>query len=97
MLKVFSDRNGYIQILSDKGLMRLRDGQFLFPGTVVKDVQDLPTSDKNIAGIGTYQNQFVYIDNEAVLSNAPKSGHLFSRHTMPDARIFAGGNDFFPF
>lgn len=70
LLKVFSDRNGYIQILSDKGLMRLRDGQFLFPGTVVKDVQDLPTSDKNIAGIGTYQNQFVYIDNEAVFSNA---------------------------
>ncbi len=93
LLKVFSDRNGYIQILSDKGLMRLRDGQFLFPGTVVKDVQDLPTSDKNIAGIGTYQNQFVYIDNEAVLSNA-WAGHLFSRHTMPDARIFAGGNDF---
>ena len=59
LLKVVSDRNGYVQILSDKGLLRLRAGQFLFPGTIVKDVQDLPTSDKKIAGIGTYQNQLV--------------------------------------
>ena len=93
LLKVASDRNGYIQILSDKGLLRLRNGQHLFPGTIVKDVQDLPTSDKKIAGIGIYQNQLVYVDNEAVLSNA-WAGHLFSRHTLPDARIFAGGNDF---
>ena len=93
LLKVASDRNGYIQILSDKGLLRLRNGQHLFPGTIVKDVQDLPTSDKKIAGISTYQNQFVYVDNEAVLSNA-WAGNLFSRHTLPDARIFAGGSDF---
>lgn len=91
--KVVSDRNGYIQILSDKGLLRLRAGQFLFPGTIVKDVQDLPTSDKKIAGIGSYQNQLVYVDDKAVLSNA-WAGKLFSRHEMPAARILAGGNDF---
>ena len=88
-----SDRNGYIQILSSKGLMRLRDGQFLFPGTIVKDVQDRQTSDKKIAGMGIYQNQLVYIDDKAVLSNA-WAGKLFSRHAMPGARIFAGGKDF---
>ena len=55
LLNVVSDRNGYIQILSSKGLLRLRDGQFLFPGTIVKDVQDLPTSDKKIAGIGIFK------------------------------------------
>ena len=91
--KVVSDRNGYVQILSDKGLLRLRAGQFLFPGTIVKDVQDLPTSDKKIAGIVTYQNQLVYVDDKAVLSNA-WAGKLFSRHEMPSARILAGGNDF---
>ena len=32
LLKVVSDRNGYIQILSSKGLLRPRSGQFLFPG-----------------------------------------------------------------
>jgi hypothetical protein len=91
--KVVSDRNGYIQILSDKGLLRLRAGQLLFPGTIVKDVQDLPTSDKKIAGISTYQNQLVYVDDKAVLSNA-WAGKLYSRHTMPEAKILAGGNDF---
>jgi hypothetical protein len=91
--KVVSDRNGYIQILSSKGLMRLRDGQFLFPGTIVKDLQDRQTSDKKIAGIGIYQDQLVYLDEKAVLSNA-WAGKLYSRHTLSGSKIFAGGNDF---
>ncbi len=90
---VVSDRNGYTQILSSKGLMRLRDGQFLFPGTIVRDVQDRQTSDKKISGIGIYQNQLVYVDDKAVLSNA-WAGKLFSRHNTPGAKIFAGGKDF---
>jgi len=93
LLEVVSDRNGYIQILSSKGLMRPRDGQFLFPGTIVKDMQDRQTSDKKIAGIGAYQNQLVYIDDKAVLSNA-WAGKLFSRHKMPESKFFAGGEDF---
>ena len=93
LLNVVSDRNGYIQILSSKGLLRKRAGQFLFPGTLVTDEQDKQTSDKKIAGIGIYQDQLVYIDNQAVLSNA-WAGNLFSRHTMPEAKIFAGGKDF---
>ena len=93
LMKVVSDRNGYIQILSSKGLLRPRDGQFLFPGTLVKDVQDRQTSDKKIEGIGTYQNQLVYIDDKAVLSNG-WAGKLYSRHNMPGARIFAGGKEF---
>ncbi|MCX6225901.1 MAG: hypothetical protein NTV01_14305, partial [Bacteroidia bacterium] len=47
---VVSERNGYIQLFSSKGLLRPRDGQFLFPGTLVADVQDKQTSDKKIAG-----------------------------------------------
>jgi hypothetical protein len=93
LMKVVSDRNGYTQILSSHGLLRTRDGQFLFPGTLVRDVQDRQTSDKKISGIGTYQNQLIYIDNKAVLSNA-WAGKLFSRHTLPDAKLFAGGKDF---
>ena len=90
---VVSDRNGYIQILSSKGLLRPRDGQFLFPGTLVTDRQDRPTSDKKIAGICTYNDQLVYIDDKAVLSNA-WAGKLFLHHTLPGATIFAGGKDF---
>jgi hypothetical protein len=93
LLKVVSDRNGYIQVLSSKGLLRPRAGQFLFLGTLVTDEQDKQTSDKKIAGIGTYENQLIYIDNQAVLSNA-WAGKLFSKHTMPEAKIFAGGKDF---
>ena len=93
LLKVVSDRNGYIQVLSSKGLLRPRAGQLLFPGTLVTDEQDKQTSDKKIAGIGTYQDQLVYIDNQAVLSNA-WAAKLFSKHTMPEAKIFAGGKDF---
>jgi hypothetical protein len=93
LLKVVSDRNGYIQILSSKGLLRPCAGQFLFSGTLITDVQDKQTSDKKIAGIGTYQDQLVYIDNQALLSNA-WAGKLFLRHTMPDANFFAGGKDF---
>ena len=91
--QVVSDRNGYIQVFSSKGLLRLRAGEFLFPGTLVADVQDKQTSDKKIAGIGTYENQLVYIDDKAVLSNA-WAGKLYSRHSLPGARIFAGGKDF---
>ncbi len=91
--KVASDRNGYIQILSSHGLLRPRDGQFLFPGTLVKDVQYQPTSDKGIKDIAVVDNQLVYIDDKAVLSNA-WAGKLYSRHQLPEAKIFAAGNDF---
>ncbi len=93
LLKVASDRNGYVQLLSSKGLLRTRAGQFLFPGTLVKDIQDRPISDKNIASIGTYEAQLVYIDDKAVLSNG-WAGELYSRHNMPRANIFCGGKDF---
>jgi hypothetical protein len=93
LLKVISDRNGYIQVLSSNGLLRPRAGQFLFPGSLVTDVQDKQTSDKKIAGIGTYKDQLIYIDDKALLSNA-WAGKLLYRHKLPDAKIFTGGNDF---
>ncbi|NOR73648.1 MAG: hypothetical protein GQ525_00665, partial [Draconibacterium sp.] len=91
--KIVSDRNGYIQILSSQGLLRPHAGQFLFPGTLVKDVHYKPTSDKGITGIAGYKKQLVYIDDKAVLSNA-WAGTLYSRHTLPEAKIFAADNDF---
>jgi hypothetical protein len=91
--KVVSDRNGYIQILSSHGLLRPRAGQMLFPGTLVKDIQYRPTSDKGIKDIAGYKNQIVYIDDAAVLSNA-WAGKLYSRHEMPNVTLFAAGNDF---
>ncbi len=92
-IKVYADRNGNIDILTENGLLRPRAGKFLFPGTLVKDVYYRPIADKKIAGITLYKNQFVYVDDKAVLSNA-WAGKLFSRHTMPDAKILCGGKNF---
>jgi hypothetical protein len=92
-VKVVSDRNGYIQLLTSAGLQRLRGGELLLPGTIVADRQDRQTSDKKISGISVYEDQLVYIDDKAVFSNA-WAGKVFSKHGMPNARYFAGGKDF---
>uniref|UniRef100_UPI00321726F5 hypothetical protein n=1 Tax=uncultured Draconibacterium sp. TaxID=1573823 RepID=UPI00321726F5 len=91
--KVESDRNGYIQILSNYGLLRPKAGQLLFPGVLVKDVQYRPTSDKGIKHMARYKNQLVYIDDKAVLSNA-WAGKLYTRHSIPEVNIFAAGDNF---
>ena len=91
--KVVSDRNGYIQVLSTHGLLRPRAGQHLFPGDLVKDIHYKPTSDKGIKDIANYKDQLVYIDDKAVLSNA-WAGKLYSKHQLPEARLFAADNDF---
>jgi hypothetical protein len=93
LYRVVSDRNGYIQILSSAGLLRPSAGQFLFPGTLVKDTQYRPTSDKNIAAIGTFLDQLIYVDDLSVFSNS-WAGNLYSKLTMPGSTIFAVGKDF---
>ena len=90
---VQSDRNGIISVLTSNGLFRPHGGQFLYPGTLEKDRSDMPTSDKNIAGITLYNNQFVYVDDSAVLSNA-WAGKLFTQHEVRKASVLAGGKDF---
>ncbi len=91
--KVAADRNGKIQVLSSGGLLHPHDGDFLYPGTLESDVTYRPMADKNIAGLAAYKQQLVYLDDQAVLSNA-WAGKLFSKHEMPGAKLFAGGEDF---
>jgi hypothetical protein len=89
----FMDRNGVIQVLSSKGLLRVHDGQFLYPGTLIPDRTYRPLTDKKITAITVVDNQFVYLDDVAVLSNA-WAGKLFIRHGLKDARLMAAGNNF---
>jgi hypothetical protein len=37
LLKVASDRNGNVQILSNKGLLKTYSGKLLYPGTLVPE------------------------------------------------------------
>lgn len=93
LYRIESDRNGYIQIFSSEGLLRPAQGQFLFPGRLVNDIHYRPTSDKKISGIGKYHDQFIYLDDKAIFSNA-WAGELYSKHMLPGARIFCGGDEF---
>ena len=91
--KVFADRNGRIQLLTSNGLYQPRNGQFLFPGTFVKDNTYRTSATKKIAGIDVYQNQFIYVDDKAVLSHA-WAGKVYAKHTLPDAKMLISGKDF---
>ncbi len=91
--KVYADRNGVIKILSSSGILQPYAGELLYPGTMVADDSYRPMKDKKVADIGIYQHQFVFLDDKAVLSNA-WAGSLYSRHSLPDAAVFAGGDDF---
>ena len=89
----YTDRNGVIQVYSSAGLLKPFSGEFLYPGKLVADKTYRPMGDKKIANLTLYDSQFVYIDDKAVLSNA-WAGELFSRHKMPGASLFAGGEAF---
>ena len=91
--KAYMDRNGVIQILSDKGILRTHDGQFLYPGALVEDKTYRTLTDKNINGFTLYKDQFVYLDDKAVLSNA-WAGNLYLSHDLPNAKYLAGGENF---
>ena len=93
LIKVCSDRNGNIRVLSSCGLLKPFNGRFLYPGELVSDQSYRPMAEKKITGLETCRGQFIYLDDVAVLSNA-WAGQLFSMHKMPGARIFEGGRDF---
>lgn len=93
LFQVASDRNGVVQVLSSKGLLHPFSGEMLYPGTLVADDSYRPMKAKKISALGVYQDQLVYLDDKTVLSNA-WAGKLFVKHSLPNARVFAGGSDF---
>ncbi|HUH47089.1 MAG TPA: hypothetical protein VLZ54_08065, partial [Arenibacter sp.] len=93
LTKVFVDRNKVIQVLSSKGILRTHNGEFLYPGLLTEDKTYLPITEKKISGLTLYQDQFVYLDDKAVLSNA-WAGNLYLKHDLPEAHIVAAGTDF---
>jgi len=74
--KVFTDRNGVIQLLSADGLFKPNAGEFLYPGILVADQSYRPMADKKVIDFGIYNQQFVYLDTATVFSNA-WAGNLY--------------------
>ncbi|MCU0338568.1 MAG: hypothetical protein MUE30_01690 [Spirosomaceae bacterium] len=90
---VFADRNGTLQIHTSTGLFQPADGQFLQHGKLQPDTRYRPLKDLKINALSTYQGQLVYLNDEAVLSNA-WAGKLYTKHTLPKAKLLEGGKDF---
>lgn len=91
--KTYMDRNGVIQVFSSDGLLRAHDGQFLSPGSLIPDRTYRPMTDKDISSLLLLEDQFVYLDDKAVLSNA-WAGKLFIQHSLQNAQIVAASEDF---
>ncbi len=92
-MKVYRDRNGVTQVLASDGLYVPVNGHFQFPGTLKMDKRYRPMPDKNIKDFAILENQFVYLDDKAVFSNA-WAGKLFSRHSIPNAEWVCAGENF---
>ncbi|MGV3640313.1 MAG: hypothetical protein ACO1NZ_07335, partial [Adhaeribacter sp.] len=90
--QVACDRNGVVQVLSARGLLRPEAGALLAPGSLVAERSYLPMADRKLAALTVVDSQLVYLDAEAVLSNA-WAGKLFLKHGLPGARLLAAGED----
>jgi hypothetical protein len=85
LLKVRADRNDRIIVLSNKGLLQVD------AGTLKPDRQCRPLADMQIKDIEVFQDQFVYLTDRYVLSNA-WAGQLLVEHQVSDAHKLAMGS-----
>ena len=85
--KVRSDRNGRILVLSSKGLLQVHNGK------LVADRHYRPMLDMKIKDLDTFDDQFVYLTDKVVFSNA-WAGRFSVPHKMPQAKLFKMAGDF---
>jgi len=90
VLKVRMDRNGIIQVLSDGGLLRVESGR------LVRDLMHRPLQDMKIIDFILYDNQFVYLTEKAIFSNA-WAGTYYVSHGLNHPYLFALGKKFSAF
>ncbi|MCK5134228.1 MAG: hypothetical protein KAR19_00455 [Bacteroidales bacterium] len=87
LIQVKSDRNNIINILSTEGLLQPWEKR------LVKDQRYRPISDQHIIAFDTYKDQFVYLTNKALLSNAWAGKFYVEHHTVKPTH-FVMGDDF---
>lgn len=91
--QVAADRNHNIQIAASGKLFAPYNGQFLMPGELIPVRTYRYMQNRKIAGLISYQNQFVYTDDHSIFSNA-WAGSLNNQHGMQKPARMAGGKDF---
>jgi len=87
LLQIGSDRNKAIKVLGSQGLMLPHEKRMR------QDVQYRPLLDMNMVALTEYQGQFVYLTDQAVLSNA-WAGKLYIDHNIKSPKAMGIGPDF---
>jgi len=87
LMQIRSDRNLSINILSTDGLLQP------WEKTLVRDQRYRPITDLHIIAFDTYMDQFVYLTDEAVLSNA-WAGKFYAEHHVDKPTHFVMGENF---
>lgn len=85
--QVCSDRNHNIQVLSRQGLLQP------WNSALVPDQRYRPLSDMHILALEKYRDQFVYMTDKAILSNA-WAGKFYVEHRVTGPLHFVMGDDF---
>jgi len=87
LMQVRSDRNKSISILSSEGL-------FLpWEKTLVRDQRYRPLRDQKLLALDSYKEQYVYLTDKAVLSNA-WAGKFYAEHHIDKPTHFVMGENF---
>jgi hypothetical protein len=87
LIEVRSDRNKVINILSSDGLLQPQ-GKELVPDIKYRQLADL-----HIIAIDRYEDQFIYLTEKALFSNA-WAGKFYVEHGLKNASKFVVGHDF---
>ena len=87
LMQVRSDRNQIINILSTDGLLQA------WEKALVRDQRYRPITDQHILAFDTYKDQFVFLTDEAVLSNA-WAGKFYAKHHVTNPTHFVMGDEF---
>ncbi len=87
MQKVLIDRNNVVQILTPTGLVKPNKI------TIVKQHLYRPLVDMNILDMKLYRDEYMYLTDKAVLSNA-WAGTVYVPYDLKGAKTFDGGADF---
>ena len=85
--RIRTDRNGLILVLSNRGLLQANGGS-LTPDNLYQPLRDMQIKD-----LATYREQFVYLTEDAVLSNA-WAGRFSVQHKTPKANTMQMGSNF---